>query len=164
MASVPTSEQTAELLGRLLVSKGHTLATAESCTGGMIGAVLTAIPGSSHWFKGGIIAYDNTIKHSLLDVSEKVLEEYGAVSTQTASDMARGVKKKMNTTCSIAVTGIAGPDGGSNEKPVGLVHLCASCQNVYKTVTEVFPGDRRQVREQTVLKALECLMSLVSND
>ena len=129
----------------------------------MIGAVLTAIPGSSHWFKGDIIAYDNTIKHSLFNVSEMVFEKYGAVSTQTASDMARGVKK-MKTTCSIAVTGIAGPDGGSKEKPVGLVRLCASCQTVYKTVTEVFPGDRRQVREQTVLKALECLLSLVSKD
>jgi nicotinamide-nucleotide amidase len=109
--------------GRILAERKATLAVAESCTGGMIGAILTATPGSSAYFKGGVVAYWNDAKAALLDVPEAILAEHGAVSEPTARAMAEGVRRRFDTTLGIATTGISGPTGGSKDKPVGLVYV-----------------------------------------
>lgn len=155
MPSRHSSEKPAQTLGRLLASAGSTLAVAESCTGGMIGAALTAIPGSSRWFTGGIIAYDNQVKITLLGVSKKTLDTFGAVSEQAASAMAQGAAKTLAADYAIAVTGVAGPDGGTNEKPVGLVFIGIFHRGKTAVYKHVFTGDRKSVREQAVEKALQ---------
>jgi nicotinamide-nucleotide amidase len=104
-----------------LMARKQVLGTAESCTGGLIGAFCTALPGSSEWFGGGIIAYSNDIKQRLLNVPQSVLERHGAVSLETARDMALGALSALKVDCAISVTGVAGPGGGSAEKPVGTV-------------------------------------------
>ncbi len=109
------------VIGKLLLEKKASLSTAESCTGGAIAAMITSVPGSSIYFTGSVIAYSNIIKESILGVDNKLINEYGAVSMQVAEAMASGVREKLNTDYSIATTGIAGPDGGSPEKPVGTV-------------------------------------------
>jgi PncC family amidohydrolase len=128
----------------------------------MIGAAITAVPGSSNWFKGGIIAYENTIKKSLLDVPEKVLNIYGAVSEEAVFVMAKTATEKLNTDCSIAISGIAGPDGGSKDKPLGLVFIGICFKEDVKVFKHVFSGTRSEVREQAVLKSLQYLMEIVS--
>lgn len=110
-------------VGRLLLKHNATLAVAESCTGGGLGAMITAVPGSSAYFMGGVISYDNAIKERLLGVSAQDLAHHGAVSAQVAEQMAAGVRKQLNTDWGISITGIAGPGGGSAEKPVGLVYI-----------------------------------------
>jgi nicotinamide-nucleotide amidase len=102
---------------------GQTLAVAESCTGGGLGAMLTAVPGSSSYFWGGIISYDNQVKESLLGVNPQDLAEFGAVSPQVAKQMAAGVRASLNTDWGLSITGIAGPGGGTDAKPVGLVYI-----------------------------------------
>lgn len=113
----------AHAVGRLLAKEHATLAVAESCTGGGLGAMITAVPGSSAYFMGGIISYDNAVKERLLGVSAQALAEYGAVSASVAEQMAAGVRKQLMTDWGLSITGIAGPDGGSREKPVGLVYI-----------------------------------------
>ncbi len=163
MLSKPGYKTKAEALGKLLLLKNLTLSTAESCTGGMIGAATTSVPGSSSWFRGGIIAYDNRIKFSLLDVPEAILDKYGAVSEEAVSAMAEGAAKKLNTDCSIAVSGIAGPDGGTEEKPVGLVFIGIYCKGKVEVFKNVFPGRREEVREQAVEKSFDYLISILSH-
>ena len=153
----------AEALGRLLLSKRLTLSTAESCTGGMIGAAVTSVPGSSEWFRGGVIAYDNRIKMSLLNVPEAILDEHGSVSAEVVSAMAEGAAEKLNTDCAIAVSGIAGPDGGTEDKPVGLVFIGVYCKGKVEVFKTIFPGDREQVREQAVGKSIGYLVDLLTN-
>lgn len=113
----------ASVVGRLLLESGHTLSVAESCTGGGLGQMLTAVSGSSAYFLGGVISYDNAVKVSLLGVSAADLETHGAVSDVVAQQMAEGVRSRLNTTWGLSITGIAGPGGGSDEKPVGLVYI-----------------------------------------
>jgi nicotinamide-nucleotide amidase len=113
----------AMVVGQRLKERGETLSVAESCTGGGLGAALTSTPGSSAYFWGGVIAYDNRVKQSLLEVDETVLAEQGAVSHTVAAQMAAGVRAKLQTTWGLSITGIAGPDGGTSEKPVGLVYI-----------------------------------------
>jgi nicotinamide-nucleotide amidase len=150
----------AELLTELR-AKGLTLITAESCTGGMIGAALTDIPGSSDVVEGGFITYSNRMKTLALGVPEAMLETYGAVSEEVACAMAKGALEHSKADLSIAVTGIAGPDGGTSEKPVGLVYI-AVCKrgNMPHCRKEVFSGDRAAVRR----KALECALNLISKN
>ena len=149
-------------LAELLMNRGVRLSTAESCTGGWIGCELTALAGSSRWYEGGVICYSNELKHHVLQVPESLLEQYGAVSEQVALAMADGACWVLKTEISVAVTGIAGPDGGSAEKPVGTVWLAWSVAG--KTVASCFQffGDREQVRKQAVQKALEGLLQLMS--
>ena len=163
MSSKPALYKEAETLGRLLLSKNLTLSTAESCTGGMFGAAVTSVPGSSEWFRGGIIAYDNRIKASLLNVPEAILDTHGAVSAEVVSAMAEGAARKLNTDCAIAVSGIAGPDGGTEDKPVGLVFIGIYCKGTVKVFKNIFSGDREQVREQAVEKSIGCLVNLLAN-
>ena len=112
-----------------LKEKGMKIATAESCTGGLVSKRITEIPGASDVFECGVCSYANRIKHELLGVSEQTLERYGAVSPQTAQQMAEGIRRLSGAEIGISVTGIAGPGGGTEEKPVGLVFLAAACEN-----------------------------------
>jgi len=113
----------ASVVGELLRSSGETLSVAESCTGGLLGQMLTEISGSSDYFWGGVISYDNSVKAGLLGVNSEDLEKLGAVSDTVAEQMAMGVKTRLSTTWGLSITGIAGPDGGTETKPVGLVYI-----------------------------------------
>ena len=140
-----------------LRSKGLTLCAAESCTGGMIGSTITSVPGASDVFLGSAVTYSNDSKVRILKVSQITLESYGAVSEQTAKEMAYGSKKVFKGDLAVAVTGIAGPGGGTPEKPVGLVYIAVTDGFIFKVTRNLFEGDRQSVREQTVQKALEML-------
>ena len=137
---------------------GMMLATAESCTGGLIAGALTAVAGSSEVVDRGFVTYSNEAKQDLLGVAHGLIARYGAVSEQVARAMAEGAQVNSRAQIAVAVTGIAGPGGGSPEKPVGLVHLACSragCETVHRR--EIFPGDRDAVRAATVKAALEMI-------
>ncbi|MCX7099366.1 MAG: CinA family protein [Methylococcales bacterium] len=145
----------ASQLGDMLKSKDKKIATAESCTGGWIAEVITAVSGSSAWFDRGFVTYSNAAKMQMLAVSPQTLEQFGAVSAQTASEMALGALLHSDADCAIAVTGIAGPSGGTAEKPVGTVFIAWAYKNqALKVVAKEFSGDRQQIRRQTVKNAL----------
>jgi len=146
----------AEQLGRLLKASGKTMATAESCTGGWIAQTITEVPGSSAWFDRGFVTYSNAAKVQMLGISVQLLEDYGAVSAEAATEMAAGALTHSNADIAIAVTGIAGPDGGTQEKPVGTVFIAwAHKSGAAKVVKKQFSGNRRQIRAQTVKSAIE---------
>ncbi|RKQ71070.1 nicotinamide-nucleotide amidase [Litorimonas taeanensis] len=149
----------------LAAEKHLHIATAESCTGGLIGAALTAIAGSSASFKGGIIAYDNTVKVEQLGVSEQDLSSYGAVSQNVAEQMAQGALQRLNVDLAIAVTGIAGPGGGTEEKPVGTVWIAAASKTHSPQSALHNFGDvgRNKVRDLTCYEALKALKSHLIN-
>lgn len=147
----------AEELGKLLLEKGLTLSTAESCTGGGIASVITSISGSSEYFKGGIVAYANEVKIALLGVSETTLEKHGAVSEETVQEMAKGAMKSMKTSCAIATSGIAGPGGGTPTKPVGTIWIAVACND--KIVTKKLQGDNG--REKNTKNSIEKALSLL---
>ncbi len=144
-------------LGELLKDKGFMLAAAESCTGGLLGATLTSVAGSSEWFDRSMVTYSNRAKMELLGVSGTTLEEYGAVSRQTALEMARGARERSGCQCAIAITGIAGPGGGTPEKPVGTVFISISVEDTDLVHRFLFPGSRRDVRRLTVETSLDWL-------
>lgn len=151
----------AEQLGRKLKAGGKTIATAESCTGGWIAETITEVAGSSAWFDRGFVTYSNPAKMQMLAVSPQTLEYYGAVSAETATEMAAGALAHSVADVAVAVTGIAGPDGGTPEKPVGTVFIVWADKNgAVKVVKKLFSGNRRQIREQTVRSAIEGLMLL----
>ena len=150
------SDTLAAVVLALLRERGWRLAAAESCTGGMIGALLTSVPGSSDVFVGGVVAYSNELKHNLLGVAEELLGAHGAVSAEVAAAMADGAAA-LGAECAVAVTGIAGPAGGSEEKPVGTVHISVRTPLVRRTLSRRFPGDRAFVRELTANVALDRL-------
>lgn len=118
-----------EKIGVLLKAKHLTLSTAESCTGGGIAALITSVPGSSDYFNGGIVAYSNEAKMSLLQVSAETLEKYGAVSRETVTEMVKGAMESLKTDCAVATSGIAGPGGGTPEKPIGTVWIAVAYKN-----------------------------------
>lgn len=134
-----------------------TVATAESCTGGMLAAALTDVPGSSDVFGWGLVTYSNEAKAQLLGVSRDTLAEYGAVSPQTAAEMAFGLLRLSCADVALATTGIAGPGGGSAEKPVGLVYIACGSDNNIEVKRCMFGGERDAVRRQTVAEALSML-------
>jgi nicotinamide-nucleotide amidase len=146
-----------DALARILTGRRMTLAVAESCTGGGIGATITDRAGASEFFVGGIIAYANSIKQRELGVPEQVLKTQGAVSEETARAMVKGVCQRFMTDAGIAVTGIAGPDGGSEEKPVGLVFIATCVQDDIVVKRRIYPGSRETMRERTVNSALNQL-------
>ena len=133
-----------ELVHSQLTAKGKTLATAESCTGGTIASQLTALAGASHYFRGGVVAYSNEVKECALGVNHSTLEQHGAVSEQTAREMAEGVRKRFDSDYAIATTGIAGPDGGTPTKPVGTVWIAVASRTHTEAALLNFPGRRRQ--------------------
>lgn len=152
----------ATAIGQALQQQRLMLATAESCTGGWVSQVITSIPGSSQWFERGFITYSDQAKQELLGVQRSTLETYGAVSEQTAKEMAEGALHYSQAQVSLAVTGIAGPDGGSAEKPVGLVWFGFAREN-FLTVAmkKIFTGDRQHVRAQAVEFVLKELLTLL---
>jgi len=146
-----------EVVGRRLAMTGFTLAVAESCTGGLIAQRLTSVPGSSKYFTEGVVTYSNESKVRLLGVDKKMILEFGAVSQQVARDMARGVRHRAKTDFGIAVTGIAGPDGGTEEKPVGLVFIALADDAHTEHKRLMIPGDRELVRWRASQAALDML-------
>jgi nicotinamide-nucleotide amidase len=153
---------TAELVLSLLRGRGLTLATAESCTGGLVAARLTDAPGSSDVFLGSVVAYANGVKAAQLGVPESVLEEHGAVSPEVAEAMADGARQWLGADVAVAVTGVAGPDGGTDEKPVGLVHLHAAGPSGSRAARLDLPGDRETVRTRATVAALHLVRQLVT--
>ena len=144
-------------LVELLKARGLTCATAESCTGGGVGSAITAVPGSSAVFAGGVISYSNDVKRNVLGVSDDILQNVGAVSPETAAQMAEGARRLLRTDLAVSLTGIAGPDGGSEEKPVGLVWFGLATKDGVRTEKAIFRGDRAQIRAQAVTHALGML-------
>ena len=151
-----------EVVLELCRTRGLTLGTAESCTGGMVAARLTCVPGSSDVFKGGVVAYANEIKEGELGVPAELLREYGAVSRETALAMAEGARARLGVDVAVSVTGVAGPDGGTEEKPVGLVHLAAVGPDGPLAHEFNVPGDRATVRSRATVMALHLLRRLLT--
>ena len=147
----------AEKLVEFLKAQGLTCATAESCTGGGVGTAITAVPGSSAVFAGGIISYSNEVKAEVPGVSRDDLARVGAVSGEVAAQMAEGARRLLKTDMAVSLTGIAGPDGGSDAKPVGLVWLGLATKDGVRTEKTIFRGGRAQVRAQAVTHALGML-------
>lgn len=162
------SEKLIDNLSQKLKTRKLFMCTAESCTGGLIAATCTSRAGSSEWFNGGIVSYSNEMKMSILGVPEVILEEYGAVSLPVVEQMTRGALRVCAAQAAIAVSGVAGPGGGSKEKPVGTVCLSVSLQTVdmkeprIVSLTEHFNGSREAVRQQAVLRGLEMLDELLN--
>ena len=150
-------------IGTKLKAKKEMLATAESCTGGWVGQVITSVPGTSHWFDRGFITYSNAAKREMLGVPTETLTRFGAVSEQTARAMAEGVLPNSQARYALSITGIAGPEGGTPEKPVGHVCFAWAGHNL-ETVSECvrFDGDRQQVRIQAVLHSLERMAEVIN--
>ena len=144
-------------ISRLLKKHQYTLATAESCTGGLLAHTLTNIPGSSEYFDRGIVSYSNKAKTELLGVSEHMLKEYGAVSAEVATEMAERVRIISEVDIGLATTGIAGPSGGTKEKPVGLVYIGMSTTNNTKVQQYQFSGNRLENKTDTVNAVLTML-------
>ena len=154
---------TAESLVRFFSEHRLTCATAESCTGGGVGHAITAVPGSSAVFNGGIISYGNEIKQRLLGVPGQTLADFGAVSPECAAAMAIGARERLAADFAVSITGIAGPGGGSAEKPVGLVCFAVSSKSGVVTDRRFFPGDRAAVRSAAIGHALRLLISAAEN-
>lgn len=151
-------------LGSLLAQKKIHIAVAESCTGGMLSQYLTSIPGSSAWFDRGFVTYSNESKIDLLDVDTKTLSNFGAVSKETASEMALGALNKSRANITLSITGIAGPGGGSSDKPIGTVFFAIAYQNkIIFNASKVFPGSRENIRESSCLFALNQVLALTLN-
>ena len=148
-------------LAGLLLAKGHMVATAESCTGGMIAAACTDLAGSSAWFERGFVTYSNEAKTELLGVPAALITEHGAVSEPVARAMAEGALRHARAHIAVAVTGVAGPGGGSTDKPVGSVWFGWATATGVKTQLRHFDGDRQQVRQATVRHALQGLNDLL---
>ncbi|MBO5153709.1 MAG: CinA family protein [Eubacterium sp.] len=148
-------------VAELLEQKKLHVTTAESCTGGLIAGTLVNVPGISEWFGEGYVTYSNEAKEKLLGVSHETLTTYGAVSAETAGEMARGAADAAGADAAVAVTGIAGPDGGTAEKPVGLVYMGCFCKGKLCVEKHIFAGDRAQVRAQSVQAALRLLKTML---
>lgn len=143
-----------EEIGMLLKTKKMSLSTAESCTGGGIAALVTSVPGSSEYFNGGIVAYSNEVKMSLLHVSAETLEKYGAVSRETVTEMVKGAMETLKTDCAVATSGIAGPGGGTPEKPVGTVWIAAAYKNEIVTMKQEGDSGRARNVQKAIQNAL----------
>lgn len=153
-----------DCIGRLLTAYGKTMSAAESCTGGMISHLITSIPGSSAYYLGSVTSYANSVKENVLGVSPDIIRQHGAVSSECAAAMAEGVRKLTGSDFAISTTGIAGPDGGSDEKPVGLVWIGVSSQNSTETYKIQYKGDRHRNIERFAAYALNILRKKIDNE
>nr|WP_256097168.1 CinA family protein [Brachyspira hampsonii] len=144
---------------KLLINRKLKITSAESCTGGLFASSITSVSGSSECFEGSFVTYSNEIKHRIINVKKQTLEKYGAVSEECVLEMAENTRKIMKSDISISISGIAGPSGGTADKPVGLVWICLAAEGYIKAYKNIFSGDRQSVREQSVLFSL----SLVEN-
>jgi len=158
------NETMEERVGLMLTKKGLTLSVAESCTGGLVGHRLTSVPGSSGYFQGGVVVYSNRSKMELLGVKQETLETYGAVSDETVQEMAHGVSERMRTDLGLAITGIAGPEGGSEEKPVGTVHMGLATGKEVISGKYRFWGDRNKVKLNASTMALDWVRRYLNGD
>lgn len=150
--------------GELLLQRGLVLATAESCTGGWVAQAVTSVAGSSQWFDRGFVTYSNDAKREMLGVRAETLEQYGAVSEATVREMAEGALGRSHAQISVAISGIAGPTGGTPEKPVGTVCLAwAAAGRIVLSRSEHFVGDRSAVRWQSVVAALQGVIDLLES-
>lgn len=157
--------QAEELSGTVIESakdKGLLIATAESLTGGMIGSLLTSVPGSSAVYKGGVVSYTNAVKEALLEVNEETLQDFGAVSEQTAEQMAKGARLSIGADVAVSVTGLAGPDGDEFGNPVGTVWVGVSTADATQANNHLFTGDRETIRLQTSIAALEAILDAIN--
>lgn len=144
-----------------LLNKQWQLVTAESCTGGWLAKCCTDLPGSSAWFNGGVVSYSNPLKQSLLGVKSQTLDQFGAVSEPVVKEMAQGSLNKLGGQISVAISGIAGPDGGSDQKPVGLVWFGFASAKQSFCCQQIFTGDRQAIRRQAVAFALNQLIEML---
>ena len=158
---ISVHETSTEEMGRKLRMAGVTIACAESCTGGLLTSTLTDVPGSSSYVVGSVVSYSNDVKMRILHVSEEILSVYGAVSEETARAMAEGVRHLMQTDIGVGITGIAGPDGGSPEKPVGLVYIATavSAHTIVKKYN--FSGTRIENKRAAVAQALAMIRDVI---
>ena len=159
-----TDDTLENCIGRILAENGKTLATAESCTGGTISAMITSVPGSSAYFLGSVTSYANSIKTGVLGVPEEIIAEHGAVSSECVAAMAEGVRKLTGSDYSVATSGIAGPGGGSEEKPVGLVWIGVSSAKGTETFRAVFRSNRKRNIERFASTALNYLRVKIVNE
>jgi nicotinamide-nucleotide amidase len=160
-----TIEQLANALGQPFKNRGWKLVTAESCTGGGLAYAITSIAGASAWFERGFVTYSNTSKEELLGVSPSTLKTFGSVSAETAREMAEGALKHSKADVSIALTGIAGPDGGTPDKPVGTVWIaCATALTPTQVSHHLFEGGRAAVREKSIRAALAILLAAIQQN
>lgn len=153
----------AQELGQVLREKKLTIGCGESCTGGLLTSTLTDVAGSSEYVLGSIVSYSNQVKMQQLGVKEATLEAFGAVSAETAREMASGVLTQLHSDIGISVTGIAGPGGGTAQKPVGLVYICVAGPKGLVVAENHFSGDRNQVKRQTVAKAISMALAYVKD-
>jgi len=153
----------ATVIGRALVARKQTLAVAESCTGGLVGELVTDVPGSSAWFKGGVISYSNDLKEQLLGVSPETLQRDGAVSEACVREMAAGARRATGADWAIAISGVAGPTGGTVEKPVGTIWICVAGPSVSEARHVFWPGERDQVRRIAAFQALHLLQKTLTS-
>lgn len=147
----------------ILKEKNLTLSTAESCTGGMIGELITSVSGASEVYGFGFITYANEAKEKILGVKHETLERFGAVSEETAREMALGAKKVSGSDIAVSVTGIAGPGGGTKEKPVGLVYTAICCRDKVEVSRLLLNGDREAVRKETCRRVFENIINCAQN-
>tara|TARA_R110002095_G_scaffold7762_2_gene13669 strand:+ start:356 stop:844 length:489 start_codon:yes stop_codon:yes gene_type:complete len=148
-----------EQLAALLLKQNKTLAVAESCSGGWLSKVLTDLAGSSQWFMGSVVCYSNNAKRDLLNVDATQLEQFGAVSSQVAEQLADGAQSVFNASMALSITGIAGPSGGSPDKPIGLVWFAVKQVTLEsRSFKKIFNGDREKVRQQAVETALQLMI------
>ncbi|MDA2933013.1 nicotinamide-nucleotide amidohydrolase family protein [Acidobacteria bacterium AH-259-D05] len=150
-------EDLEEVVGRILREREKSLATAESCTGGLIGKMITDVPGSSDYYRGGVVGYSNNLKVDFMGVNETTLERFGAVSQQVAHQMAVGIRESTAADFGLSVTGVAGPQGGTSEKPVGRVFVGLSSKEETRVRQEQFPGTRQAIRIRASRFALDWL-------
>jgi nicotinamide-nucleotide amidase len=151
-------------IGRMLAAEGMTVSAAESCTGGLISSLLTSVPGASEYYLGSVTSYANSVKTGILGVTPKIIEEYGAVSCECVAEMAEGVRRLTGSDFSLATSGIAGPGGGSESKPVGLVCIGISSAKGTETYKLVFKGDRKRNIERFASNALNLLRIKIKNE
>ena len=155
-------KETSKKLFSVLTENKVTFGTAESCTGGLIAKTVTDLSGISEYYFGTVVSYSNSVKQNVLKVKESTLKEFGAVSSQTATQMAEGAREVLGCDYAVSTTGIAGPTGGTKEKPVGLVYIACAGKNIKTIVTENhFSGTRKEIREQATEKALSMLIKQI---
>lgn len=154
-------ERLPDMVGQMLCAKDYTISCAESCTGGLLTSTLTDVPGSSAYVMGSVVSYSNDVKSCILHVAEGTLAAQGAVSPETARAMAEGVRNLMQTDVGVGITGIAGPGGGSPEKPVGLVYIAVSTLGKTSVEKNVFSGVRAEIKRAAVNKALAMVQEMI---
>ena len=159
-----TKRDPEKALGEVLRKKGLTIAVAESCTGGLLSSMITDVPGSSDYLTGSVVAYDNEVKKRVLGVKAATLKEYGAVSLAAADEMASGVRKRLKTGLGVATTGIAGPGGGSVNKPVGTVFIAVSIKDTVFVKKFLFKGERKKIKKLAATAALEMVLWVLKDN